>query len=83
MTEAYNSPDKCMKGNSLRRLRETLGMSRPVLAQRMYQWGWYAKKVKRYEDLDHFTLASNEMQDLLKILKKTSDQTILSSSALP
>ena len=64
----YSSPEKCMKGVELRRLRETAGLTQQQLADKLESWGWYEKKVKRFEKRKDFCLSAQEMQALLDAL---------------
>ena len=67
-----NSPDKCMTGAELRRLREEAGMTQHELAEKLKQWGWYQQKIHDLEVLKEFCLVPNEMQALLNALGATS-----------
>ena len=68
----FNSPEKCMAGAELRRLREASGLSQEELADGMSYWGWYQQKVNRFEQAGRFCLDSAEMRELLRVLKASS-----------
>ena len=68
----FNSPEKCMAGAELRRLREARNLSRRELVGYMDEWGWYRQKVEELERRDSFCLSPQEMTALLKALDATS-----------
>ena len=68
----FNSPEKCMAGAELRRLREANNLNREELAKRLCDWGWYKQKVERFEARDSFCLNTREMMAVLNALKATS-----------
>ena len=68
----FNSPDKCMTGVELRRLRNAAGLSKKELADKMTAWSWYRLKVRRFENMADFGLNPVEMQALLDALGATS-----------
>ena len=68
----FRSPDKCMAGAELRRLREAAGLTQEQLADKLFKWGWYRQRIVRYEEQDYFCLCPREMQVLLDALKASS-----------
>jgi len=68
----FASPDKCMEGVELKRLRESAGLTQQQLADRMSAWGWYRQKVLILENKQYFALFPDEMQDLLDVLNAVS-----------
>ncbi len=68
----FNSPEKCMTGAELRRLRDANNLSQQEVAERMAYWGWYQKKVNRLEGAGRFCLDPTEMRELLRVLKASS-----------
>lgn len=66
--EVFNSTDKYMAGAELRRLRTEAGLSQEQLAKKMVRWGWYRRKVERFEASDKFYLDEKEMQILISVL---------------
>ena len=68
----FNSPEKCMAGAELRRLREARNLSRLELAGYMDDWAWYRQKVEELEKRDSFCLGTQEMTALLKALDAKS-----------
>jgi len=68
----FNSPEKCMRGVELKRLRKAIGFTQPKLVEKLNNWGWTIKKVQRFEQVDYFCLCSSEMQSLLFALNATS-----------
>ena len=71
-TKIFNSPDKCMAGPELKRLRKAAGLTRQNLVDKMYDSGWYQEKIKRYENTHHFCISPPEMEALLKALNAKS-----------
>jgi hypothetical protein len=68
----FSSPDKCMNGIELKRLREAAGMTQQQLADKMALWGWYREKVIILEHKQYFALFPDEMQSLLDALGASS-----------
>jgi len=68
----FASPDKCMEGVELRRLREKAGLTQQQLADKMTVWGWYREKVIILEHKQYFALFPDEMQALLDVLGASS-----------
>lgn len=65
----FNSPEKCMTGKELRRLRMEAGLSEQSLADEME---WYRSKVERFEQSEGFCIPPEEMIRLLQILGANS-----------
>ena len=65
----YSSPEKCMTGKELRRLRMEAGLSEQLLADKL---GWYRSKVERFEKMEGFCLMPSEMISLLNALEASS-----------
>lgn len=68
----FNSTDKCMAGQELRRLREAAGLTQEQLAEALNSWGWYRQKVVDHEHNGQFCLSLSEMQALLDAMGATS-----------
>ena len=68
----YSSPDKCMAGTELKRLREAAGLTQEQLAAKLEPWGWYRQKIVDCEHNGRFCLHPDEMQALLDALGATS-----------
>lgn len=68
----FSSPEKCMKGAELKRLRKGAGLTTVKLGDKMNNWGWDSKKVYRQQCKPIIYLDPNEMADLLKALNATS-----------